>query len=208
MTSAAQPVGSLAVSPRPAGASAILGPQTQPEQGANTGSTIPKVVEFQGCQRVEIDGTQAFVCVQSAPVWQPVAAAMPGVATAVLGFAVVHLLSVRRQRRDEQFKLVQATRETTAAIAEEARLAWSQKNGRAAAGQRLIYRVAALSSSLEMMRKRDKRFDVGGEVVAFRRAVTNDIETGSVAMSRRQEIALAATALDEAILGGFLDIYG
>lgn len=165
-------------------------------------------MEFQGCQRVEINGTQAFVCVQSAPLWQPVAAAMPGVATAVLGFVVVHLLSVRRQRRDEQFKLVQSTRETTAAIAEEARLAWSQKSGRASAGQRLIYRIAALSSSLEMMRKRDKRFDVGDKVVSFRRAVTSDIETGSVAMSRRQEIALAATALDEAILGGFLDIYG
>lgn len=171
-------------------------------------SAPAEVLNFGGCERINIDQSLAYLCVQEPPPWRPLAEAAPGVVTAVIGFLVVHQLSVRRQRRDEQFKLVVATREMISEIAEEARVAWASKSGRASVAQRLIYRVAALSSSIQMMSKRNKRFNVSNEMVSFRRAVTNDIESGSVALSRRQEIALAATTLDEAVLGGYLDIYG
>lgn len=188
-------------------APAVLPPSPLEKARPAQSATEPKI-DIQGCHRVELDQTVAYVCVQKSPIWTPLANALPGVATAVIGFLVVHNLSVRRQRRDEQFKMVQAMRDLITAVAEEGREAWSKKSGRKAASQRLIHRVAAISRTAEMLRLRNKKFDVGEKVVAFRRAITSDIESGSVAIARRHTIASTAADLDEAVYRSYISIYG
>lgn len=168
----------------------------------------PAVKTMSGCQRVEFNGEAMVLCVEAPPRWIPAIDALPGVATALLGFWVVHHFSVRRQKRDEQFKLVLATRELLAGVTKEADLAWAKKSGRAVAGQRLIHRVASISSALSVIQKRNKHFDCTQFMVEYRRAVTNNFEAGSTALARRAEIAAAADALDQAIMEQYISIYG
>jgi hypothetical protein len=176
------------------------------------GLSVPKqsdvVRNMSGCQRVMMEGEPVVLCVEAPPRWIPIADAMPGVLTAALGFWIVHKFSVRRQQRDEQFKLVLATRELLTTVAKEADGAWSKRTGRVVAGARLIHRVAAISSALSMIQLRNAKFDCTEQMVSFRQAVTNDFEAGSVAMIRRTAIAQAAAALEEAIMRNYIRIYG
>jgi len=159
--------------------------------------------------RQAIVGTQTvFLCVEDANPLAPYLAAVPGVLIAALGFYVVHRLSVRRQRRDEQFKMVQATRELVTAVTDEAGEAWMSKRGRGEKAQLLIQRVGRIGRAAQMLRLRDARFDVGVQVTTFRQAVTNDVESGTVSSSRRAEIMVAGADLDEAIYRAFIGIYG
>lgn len=167
-----------------------------------------RIGPFSDCQSITIENTQAFLCVPAKPSWLPSADALPGVVTAFLGFALVHALSVRRQRRDEQFKMVSATRDLLKEVTDEAILAWSKRSGRRSGAETLVHRVARVSQAARYLQLRDKRFNLTAEMVAFRRAVTNDFEAGSVAISRRTEISRTSEDLDGAVYRRYLDIYG
>lgn len=199
----AQKPSTIQAVPRPKGA----GQQLQGHNLPNPRDK-PAVQAMSGCKRVEISGEAMMLCVEAPPRWIPAVDALPGVATAFLGFWVVHHFSVRRQKRDEQFKLVLATRELLDVVTKEADGAWSKRSGRQVAGQRLIHRVASISSALSVIQKRNSKFDCTEYMVAYRRAVTNNFEAGSVALSRRTEIAAAADALDQAIMEQYISIYG
>lgn len=163
---------------------------------------------FSGCQVITIDDTQAYLCTPSKPSWLPSADAIPGVVTAVLGFILIHVLSVRRQRRDEQFKMVISTRDLLKDVTDEAILAWANRSGRSAKGQELVHSVSRVSRALNFLKLRESRFNLSDEMVAFRKAVTNDFEAGSVATSHRLEIESASQQLDDAIYRQYLKYYG
>jgi len=134
--------------------------------------------------------------------------ALPGIVTALLGFFIIHVLSVRRQRRDEQFKMVQATQALIIAAATEAEEAWQVRRGREAIGPLLIQRVARIGRAIQQLRKRDPKLDVDACMTAFRQAVTLDYESGSPSPSRRAEIAITAAALEERVMSCFLKRFG
>lgn len=157
---------------------------------------------------MDIRGQEAFVCVEKSSPWDAYLIGLPGVAVALVGFLVVHLLSVRRQRRDEQFKMVQATRELISQVASEAETAWLDKRQRKLKGPILIQRIGRIGRAVQQLKIRHKRLDVGGLVTAFRQSVTMDFEEGSASVERSAEIAIAAAELDEQIIVQFLRRYG
>lgn len=166
------------------------------------------VMEMAGCRQVVMDGRTMALCIQSPPQWRPLADAAPGVVTAILGFLVVHHFSVRRQRRDEQFKLLTATRDLLGTVSKDVDAAWGKRSGRRLAGHKIIQGVASVSSAVNMLRLRHDKLDCTLEMVSFRQAATNDFEAGSVAIDRRVKIAQAKSALDEALLRKYISLYG
>lgn len=160
------------------------------------------------CEELDLRGQPAFVCVNKPKIWEPYLIGLPGVAVAILGFIIVHFLSVRRQQRDEQFKMVQSARDLIAAVASEAEVAWLSRKDRNSTGQVLIQRVGRVGRVVQQLKVRHKRLEVGGLMTGFRQAVTLDFEDGGPSPERRAEISIAAAELDEAIIMQFLKKYG
>ena len=160
------------------------------------------------CEQAELVGQTALICVQKPKSYEPYLIGTPAVVVAALGFGVVHILSVRRQRRDEQFKMVQATRDMIAAISTDAETAWLQTKDRASRGPVLIQRVGRVGRAVQQLRVRHKDLNVDTEVTAFRQAVTMDFEDGKASVDRAAEIAITAAELDEGIILQFLKRYG
>lgn len=167
----------------------------------------PKPITLK-CDQVELRGDPAYLCVSKPSAFEPYLVGLPAVAVAILGFIVVHALSVRRQRRDEQFKMVQSTRELIAAVAKDAEEAWLDRKGRAIKAQRLIQQIGRVGRAIQQLRVRHRRLDDGGLVTQFRQAITLDFEEGAVSAERSAEIAIAAAELDERIIRQFLEKYG
>lgn len=160
------------------------------------------------CEQVDLRGQPAFVCVKHSKQWEPYLIGLPGIIVALIGFIIVHGLSVRRQRRDEQFKMVQATRDLIASVSKEAEEAWLERKGRSAKAPLLIQRVGRIGRAIQQLRVRHKSLDVSALVTGFRQSVTLDFEDGSVSADRGAEIAIAAAELDEQIILQFLRRYG
>lgn len=160
------------------------------------------------CEEVDLRGEVAFICVDKPKLFEPYLIGLPGVLVAIVGFVIVHCLSVRRQRRDEQFKMVQATRDLIAAVAAEAEEAWLDRRGRQTKGPILIQRVGRVGRAIQQLKVRHKNLDVGPLVTGLRQAITLDFEDGAVSAVRSAEISIAAAELDERIMLQFLDKYG
>lgn len=160
------------------------------------------------CELLDVRGAPAYLCHADKKLWEPYLIGAPGVVVALFGFVVVHGLSVRRQRRDEQFKMVQTTRDLIAAVTGEAEAAWQERKGRDLKGPILIQRVARIGRAVQQLKIRDKSLDVGALVTGFRQAVTMDIEDAGVSPERCAEISISAAELDEQIILQFLKKYG
>jgi hypothetical protein len=160
------------------------------------------------CEEIDVRGQSAFLCVNKPKLWEPYLIGFPGVVVAIIGFIIVHCLSVRRQQRDEQFKMVQSARELIAAVASEAEEAWLSRRDRDSTGPVLIQRVGRVGRVVHQLKVRHKRLNVGSLVTGFRQAVTLDFEDGSPSPERRAEISIAAAELDEEIILQFLKKYG
>ncbi len=187
--------------------------QNAPVEGAQPARVNPHAASsaspsIMRCEQVDLRGEPLWLCVAKPKVWDPYLVAFPGVAVAILGFVIVHGLSVRRQRRDEQFKMVQATRELVTEVAREAETAWADRKNRATAGPILIQRVARIGRAIQQLRVRHQDLDVAQLVTGFRQAVTLDFEAGQVSVERRAEIVIAAAELEEQIMLQFLQKYG
>ena len=129
------------------------------------------------------------------PPWvQPVATGAAGLVSAlvaVLGFQIVHRLSEHRQRRDEFFKMMQASLALLDEISKDGAKAWRQAGNDDNAqeiAKRLPTQVARLSGQLVSLNKRQPgrssrfgrgqipAFDVQQLLIEFRRSATLDIE--------------------------------
>jgi hypothetical protein len=141
-------------------------------------------------------------------------ASAPTSAVALIGFYAVHHLSVRRQRRDEFFKLVQSSLEQVRTITADAVRAWSPQGVASAdldaVADELTIRVSRVSAQLALLTRRRSQFAVSGAVVAYRQAVTTDVEAkprpGSI--QRTGQIRTAGLALEDAIEGSYLSLFG
>ena len=90
-----------------------------------------------------------------------------------------HSLAMRRQRRDERFKLCQTARDLVNESALLAADIWNKRGdepSNAKSIATILDRMGRLGRILEMLRGRDRRFDFGNTLIEFRRAATADIE--------------------------------
>lgn len=138
---------------------------------------------------------------------------LPAASVALAGFWAVHALSVRRQRRDEYFKLVQTVRDSVRKVAEEAAAAWLKDGNDTDAknvGCILPSKLCRIGKQVEALRIRNKRFDVTQEIIRFRKAATLDIDDDCRRASRvKAQIALEQAAnLDNALDLKFFHIFG
>lgn len=171
-------------------------------------SPAPKAPRAWTCETVDISGSQSFLCQKEKGLLEPYLIGAPGVVVALVGFWVVHKLSVQRQKRDEQFKMVQATRDQIQDITREALEIWASTRNRVPRASVLIQRFARLGRLIRQLQVRHKNLDVGALLTSFRRASTMNIETEKSTADRNAEIAVAAAELDEQIILQFLKKYG
>lgn len=141
-------------------------------------------------------------------------ATAPTTTVALIGLYAVHRLSVRRQRRDEFFKLQQSSQEQVRSITADAVKVWSPEgaasNDLDPTADELTTRVSRVSAQLAMLARRQRKFSVQSAVVAYRQAVTTDIEAqpriGSV--QRTGNIRATGLALEAAIEEQYLALFG
>jgi hypothetical protein len=126
------------------------------------------------------------------------------VPAALIALYVVHWLTIRRQRRDERFKLRQAACDLLNEIGETASEAWrkpgSDPDAQTAAFE-TVGKIGRLGRGLEMLRGRDSKFDFGRQLIAFRRAVTTDLDDAirSPNLERAGEVQATAGDPEDAI---------
>lgn len=142
-------------------------------------------------------------------------ALVPPASVVVALFAIyaVHQLSVRRQRRDERFKLCQAARDLVNEVAADAAGAWHVPGGDPEAqktGLEVLGKLGRLARLLEALRGRNRRFEFGDRLIAFRRAVTADVRDVDRPPSpeRADEVQATAADLDAAIDRAFRTLHG
>lgn len=141
-------------------------------------------------------------------------ASAPATGVALVGFWVVHHFSVKRQRRDEFFKLVQAVHEQITLITNDAVKVWSADAGadkdQDILSRHLAARISKVSSQLATLERRQKSFVVTGEIVAFRRSVTADIEDDKrkANLARAAQIGLDGQLLQATIDTKYFDVFG
>ena len=143
----------------------------------------------------------------------PVAAALITGGVTAASFWVVHALSVRRQRRDEFFKICQSTMELIHEVAKDAAEAWRKPGNDPQAieiADLLPARIARIGKALAALHRRRIQFDLTSEMARFRVAVTRSIEDRQrQADSQRATNLLGeAVQLQDAIDRRFFAIFG
>lgn len=139
---------------------------------------------------------------------------LPTAALAGAGYFVVHSLSIRRQRRDEFFKLIQSVHEQIDAITTDATKVWSCNSGQDAEFDALartfVSRVARLSALLSSLHRRQPKFSLASEMVIYRQVVTGDVDSPgrNGDFARVGSIAEAGTILQRKIDTAYLEIFG
>jgi hypothetical protein len=179
--------------------------------------TPPTLSKISNCEAYTApSGQYVLVCIKNensfwldlAPLASPVS-----VFVAIFGIYAAHALTKRRQQRDERFKLCQTARDLVNEIAEDASGAWC-KAGNDDDAKKIAFEVVGklgrLGRLLEMLRGRNKRFDVGEHLIDFRRAVTTDLDDPDREPNadRAGEIMAAEGKLDHAIDRAFRSLHG
>jgi hypothetical protein len=128
---------------------------------------------------------------------------------AIVGFYIVHRLTLSRTQRDEIFKLCDATRALIVEVSQQATDYWGADKDDALTYRRIIGRVSFISARAEALRRRNPKFDLAEEVAAFRRAATADIEArpDGERLRRTVEIGHKAILLDDKIDRLFVTLY-
>jgi len=171
-----------------------------------------------GCEAYAApSGQPVLVCIRNPkPLWLDLAPTIVPAASlivALIGLWVAHWLTVRRQRRDERFRLCQAARDLLNEIGEAASEVWRKPGndpGVQAVAYELVGKLGRLGRNLEMLRGRDRRFDFGQQLIAFRRAVTADLEDTSRMPDpgRAGDVLATAGDLEDAIDRTFRKLHG
>jgi hypothetical protein len=141
------------------------------------------------------------------------AVSLVSVLVAAGGYLVVHNLSVRRQRRDEFFKIVQSAEGQLNEIAVDAADAWRKLGSHPEAqgvASMLPARFQRLGRQLAALRRRQSSFDVTQALADCRKAATKDLEDASRAAdpARAIDVMTAANQLASAIDLAYFAIYG
>lgn len=129
------------------------------------------------------------------------------------GFWVVHHLSVRRQRRDEFFKLTQTARDQLHQAESEAIKTWRKPGSDQDAQENavnVVHLCARLGRTLGALKRRRPEFDTKRDMAIFRKIATEDIEDPKrdAAPDRTHKVAHAASRLDERVDALIFRIFG
>lgn len=126
---------------------------------------------------------------------------LPTLVVTAAGFWIVDYLARRRQTRDEIFKTCDLAHKEVAEISEAAVAAWSKPGNDPdikSATAELIMRVHRLGILFTALSRRNQEFkELLNLLVAFRMAVTNDLDDGDRKpdLTRQGGIMVAASAL-------------